>query len=109
MITNAGTRNFTRAIWVGLKSVGVGDTSDIYTNSGSSVYSANSLTYRVEYYSSTVLRFHTILTDAAGPNPNYDENVTLNISSSLGQYKSVDAIVSPLPSSYSTVANFTGS
>jgi hypothetical protein len=99
VINAIGNRNYTRSNWV------TGGTVTIATVGGSGVYSANYWQLSVTKNSSSQVTMTMSFVDAAGPNPNYDENVTLNITSAVGYYKSVDAIVGAVPSSVSTTGN----
>lgn len=59
-------------------------------------YSSSVLTVSVVKESATSLLFTAYFNDATGGNP--DEQIDLTITSALSYYKSVDAIVSPVPS-----------
>jgi hypothetical protein len=71
----------------------------------SGVYTANNLTVTVVKNSDTQLTITIVLSDASGqPNAPWgtDETVGTSITSSVGYYKSIDAIVSPFPNAVTT-------
>ncbi len=98
VINAIGNRTYTRSNWV------TGGTVTIATVGGSGVYSANYWQLSVTKNSTTRVTMTMSFVDAAGGNPNFDENVTLNITSAVGYYKSVDAIVSATPSGSSNIS-----
>jgi len=98
VINAIGNRTYTRSNWV------TGGTVTIATVGGSGVYSSNYWQLSVTKNSTTRVTMTMSFVDAAGGNPNFDENVTLNITSSVGYYKSVDAIVSAIPSGSSNIS-----
>jgi len=67
---------------------------------GTGVYSANYWRLSVNKTSTSQVVMTMLFNDGAGANPNYDESVTLNITSAVGYYKSVSAIVGTIPSAF---------
>lgn len=62
--------------------------------------------YRASYTknSATRVTFTMLFNDAAGGNPYIDENITIDITSTLDYYRSTDAIVTSVPSSITNTA-----
>ena len=92
LIGTIGTRAYTRTNW---NSGGTVTIAKLYANS---VYSANFWQLTVTKNSGSQLSMVMTFQDDAGPNPNFDEGVFLNITSSVGYYKSVGAITGAYPS-----------
>jgi hypothetical protein len=94
LIGTIGTRAYTRTNW------NAGGTVTIAKLYATSVYSANYWQMRVTKNSATQLSMTMVFQDDAGPNPNFDEGVFLNITSSVGYYKSVGGITGTYPSGF---------
>jgi hypothetical protein len=94
LIDGIGNRAYTLANW------NAGGSVTIATLYGTSVYSANYWRLSVNKTSSSQVVMTMSFVDAAGPNPNFDELVYLNITSSVGYYKSVNSIVGATPSNF---------
>ena len=92
-----GTRKYTLSNWT------TGGTVTIATVGGSGVYSSNYWQLSATKNSTTRVTLTMTFADAAGGNPNFDENVTLNITSAVGYYKSADAIVTSIPSGFTNL------
>ena len=98
LIDSVGLKQYTRADYLagGTKTFG-----PFYAG----VYTANYITITVVKDSDTQLTITVLLNDASGqPNAPWgtDETVGTSITSSVGYYKSVDAIVSPFPNAITT-------
>jgi hypothetical protein len=94
LIGTIGTRAYTRTNW------NAGGTVTIAKLYATSVYSANYWQLTVTKNSGSQLSMVMTFQDDAGPNPNFDEGVFLNITSSVGYYKSVGAITGTYPSGF---------
>lgn len=108
-----GTRAYTRTNWLAggtviLEKAGLANEYTPVPAYSSYVYSGYTgytsyLPYAHSYIRATATKDSssqitiTILFNDAGPDGYVDESITLNITSSLNYYKSVDAIVSPVP------------
>ena len=98
LIDSVGLKQYTRADYLagGTKTFG-----PFYAG----VYTSNYITITVVKDSNTQLTITVLLNDASGqPNAPWgtDETVGTSITSSVGYYKSVDAIVSPFPNAVTT-------
>jgi len=76
----------------------------IATIYGTSVYSANFWRLSVNKTSGSQVVMTMYFDDAAVGNPNFDELVYLNITSSVGYYKSVNAITGTYPSAFTNTS-----
>jgi len=92
LIGTIGTRAYTRTNW---NAGGTVTIAKLYANS---VYSANYWQLTVTKNSGSQLSMVMTFQDDAGPNPNFDEGVFLNITSAVGYYKSVGGITGTYPS-----------
>ena len=95
-IDSVGAYTYTRADYA------AGNKSNTYNVTS---YSSSVLTVSVVKESATSLLFTAYFNDATGGNP--DEQVDLTITSALSYYKSVDAIVSPVPSAITRTSDLT--
>lgn len=93
LIGTIGTRSYTRTNWNAGGTVVI---AKLYA----SVYGANYWQLSVTKNSTTQLSMVMTFQDDAGPNPNFDEGVFLNITSSVGYYKSVGGITGTYPSGF---------
>jgi hypothetical protein len=92
LIGTIGTRSYALTNWNAGGTVVI---AKLYANS---VYSANYWQLSVTKNSSSQVSMVMTFQDDAGPNPNDDEGVFLNITSSVGYYKSVGGITGTYPS-----------
>jgi len=98
LISTIGNRTYSLANW------NAGGNVTIATLYGTSVYSANFWRFSVNKTSSSRVVMTMFFDDAAGGNPNFDELVYLNITSSVGYYKSVNAITGTYPSGFTNTS-----
>jgi hypothetical protein len=91
LIGTIGTRSYTLSNWNAGGTVVI---AKLYA----SVYGANYWQLSVTKNSSSQVSMVMTFQDDAGPNPNFDEGVFLNITSSVGYYKSVGGITGAYPS-----------
>lgn len=123
MISAVGTRALTRSLWlsmnigdtiilqkIGYNHIHTPDSFPVYTSyihayaNAAYAYSHSTIKITATKDSNSQITFNVILNDA-GPDHQVDENIALNITSSLSYYKSVDAIVSAIPSAIGTIVN----
>jgi hypothetical protein len=94
LIGRIGNRAYSLTHWI------TGGTVTIAKLYANSVYSANYWQLSVIKNSSTQLSMTMLFQDDAVGNPNVDEGVFLNITSSVGYYKSVGGITGTFPSGF---------
>ena len=95
-IDSVGAYTYTRADYA------AGNKTNTYNVTS---YSSSALTVSVTKESATSLLFTAYFNDATGGDP--DEQIDLTITSALSYYKSVDAIVSPVPSAITRTSDLT--
>ena len=97
LIGRVGTRSYNLTNW---NTGGTVVIAKLYANS---VYSANYWQLSVTKDSSSQITMTMTFQDAAGPNVLYDELVYLNITSSVGYYKSVGAVTGVYPNNFTNI------
>lgn len=96
LIGTVGTRPYTRTNW------NAGGTT-VIAKLYASVYGANYWQLSVTKDSSSQVTMTMTFQDDAGPNVLYDELVYLNITSSVGYYKSVGAVTGAYPNNFTNI------
>jgi len=115
MLSNMGTikMNYTQTTSTGTgagSSIGFYDLTasyqTIFTKSGSGVYSANDYVVQARSASSTTVDFKILFQDDAGGNPNFDENVTGTLTSTVSYLRASGSNVSVAAPAFSNTTTY---